>query len=208
MSYLFNGEVIKILFLDTLCLNSSQCKDVIKSIPKNSFTLHGLWPSNSSGKNNPVCSTGEEITIRDDGSEIFDHMEKKWISYTSPNEKFWTHEYNKHGLCFMKKYNKQSFKEYFKFALEVFNRHNLDNIMLNAFDAEVSGERSFGVNELISKLQSVLGGLIFELDCKNYNGKQHLQEIRFYFDIDFEPFSFYPKRTDCNANKPIYVVFQ
>jgi hypothetical protein len=137
-------------------------------------------------------------------------MKIKWPSLSSQNnnENFWTHEYNKHGYCYMKKYNLgDDYKKYFEYSMNLFDKHDFGNVMINAF-GQLSGEQSFGVNELNSHLGRVVGGNVFELDCKNVNGKQYLAELRFFFDLELEPFTEYPRRGNCNSSKPIYVDFQ
>ena len=46
--------------------------------------------------------TGAEIPVVNDGTEIFKRMEVTWPSFMKSDEDFWTHEYNKHGFCYVK----------------------------------------------------------------------------------------------------------
>lgn len=211
----FNGEVSKFInllfifkkFLDTLCLNSAQCQDKMKDLPKNVFTMHGLWPSYASGQQIGDCNKGTDVQIVEDQSDLFLEMDKKWPSYTSPNTKFWSHEYNKHGFCYRNKYNIPDYKEFFRFAMNAFEKHSLDLAMQRAF-GDLTGEHSFSVQDLTGHLQAALGDLIFELDCKPVSGgHQHLQELRFFFDLDLKPTNNYPRRSDCSNNKPVFVMF-
>jgi ribonuclease T2 len=179
----------------------------MKDLPKNVFTMHGLWPSYSSGQQIGDCNKGADVKIVEDQSDLFLEMDTKWPSYTSGNTKFWGHEYNKHGFCYTSKYKTQDYKEYFRFALNVFKKHSLDMLMKKAF-GDLTGEHSFTVQDLIGHLQAVLGDLVFELDCKPVSGgHQHIQEVRFFFDLDLKPTTNYPRRTDCKDNKPIFVQF-
>lgn len=59
------------------------------------WTLHGLWPQWTSG-----CS-GKQFDI-DQLSSIRDDMDRYWLSCPGngdTNEKFWAHEWSKHGTC-------------------------------------------------------------------------------------------------------------
>ena len=180
----------------------------MKDLPKNHFSMHGLWPSFSNGQQIGDCNSGSDIKIIEDASDLFSEMDVKWPSYTSPNTKFWGHEFNKHGFCYTTKYKIQDYKLYFKYALNVFDKYSFDTVMKRAF-GDLQGEHSFSVQDLMSHLQAQLGDLIFELDCKPVSGgHQHLQEVRFFFDLDLKPTSNYPRRTDCNNNKPVFVFFR
>lgn len=169
--------------------------------------MHGLWPSHSSGKMMPTCNTGEQIKIESDSSSIFTEMDTFWLSYSSGNESFWTHEYNKHGFCYATKYKRQDPKVFFQYALDLFTNHKLDQIFIKAF-GELHGEQAFETQDLINHVQKVVPGLKFGLDCSFHDKKQYLQEIRFYFDLTLQPYDVSHYSSDCHSDKVTYIQFE
>ena len=97
--------ILAVQWGSTMCLTSGQtCYEKMKQIPRHSMSIHGLWHSLSTGVTLPDCNSGSEIAIIDSGSDTFLSMRQYWPSLTGTNEKFWNHEYNKHGYCYLKKF--------------------------------------------------------------------------------------------------------
>ncbi|ESK98147.1 ribonuclease t2 [Moniliophthora roreri MCA 2997] len=100
-------------------------EDKGQKLPKNSWTIHGLWPDNCDGSFEQYCDfsrqydpapspkvlpNGTEIPVytgpgvhtfikkfgRDD---LLDYMNKYWINQGFPNEELWAHEFSKHATC-------------------------------------------------------------------------------------------------------------
>lgn len=73
--------------------------------PKDEFTLHGLWPDNCDGSFEQFCNASLEI---DNPSEIVSYYDEQllkdmqyyWKDFQGNDEKFWIHEFNKHGTCY------------------------------------------------------------------------------------------------------------
>lgn len=79
------------------------------------FTLHGLWAQWSN-----VCS-GETFSL-DALSPIMDELNAKWSSCQEDggnNEKFWKHEWDKHGVC-----SGMDQLSFFKKTLELYDEHH------------------------------------------------------------------------------------
>jgi ribonuclease T2 len=170
------------------------------------MTLHGLWPNYQSGRRVRTCNTGTQIQVESNTSDLYKSMNDFWPSFTKTNEDFWTHEYNKHGYCYTQKYNLNDYTDFFGFTMDLFNRHRFDQIMLKAF-GQIEGLQEFDMIDLSNHISQVMPGLYFDLDCKRFDSKQYLQEIRFFFDLDLEPIQLrFP--TDCRMNEPIYIDFQ
>ncbi|KAI0308184.1 ribonuclease T2 [Multifurca ochricompacta] len=94
-------------------------------LPRNSWTIHGLWPDNCDGSFDQYCDlsrqydpspfpkvlpngtpvppyngTGVDAFILNFGRlDLLDYMEKYWVSQGSPNKAFWAHEFSKHATC-------------------------------------------------------------------------------------------------------------
>jgi ribonuclease T2 len=203
----YDMYVFSIQWGGTLCQSGqSNCQKKLSSIPKNIFTLHGLWPSYSNGKKIDSCNTGEEIRIVKDGSHVYTEMETYWLSFTNEDHAFWSHEFNKHGYCYTQKYQINDPKHYFQYALEIYKRHDMARIFQRAF-GDISGNQSFEHEDLHHHVERATEGLKYELVCKNYYKKQYLQEVRFFFDLDMTAMDI-GRRGSCNPSKPIFIDFQ
>lgn len=98
-------------------------------LPRNTWTLHGLWPDFCNGSYTQYCDLSRQFdpvpspnttTGKKDGTPVpaytgpsigtflapfgkFDllaYMNKFWISQGSPNGDLWGHEFSKHATCF------------------------------------------------------------------------------------------------------------
>ena len=136
-------------------------------------------------------------------------METYWISYTGPNQKFWSHEYNTHGSCYINKYNIEDPREFFSFSIGLFKKYELDLFMQKAIHHISEGEQSYRTAELIEAFSAVANSLNlkFDIECKFKNSKQYIQEIRFYFDLDLMPVEPVNFKTNCVMEKPTHVIF-
>ncbi|RCH85364.1 ribonuclease T2-like, partial [Rhizopus stolonifer] len=74
--------------------------------PSDEFTLHGLWPDTCSGAYGPSsgCDSSRSSSaiasvIRSKDSALYNRMLTYWPSNTGDNNKFWSHEWTKHGTC-------------------------------------------------------------------------------------------------------------
>ena len=189
-------------------MGNEHCNRKLSKIPKNIMTLHGLWPSLSSGNQLADCNQGNDIEIVDDGSEIFKFMEVYWMSVFDSNEKFWEHEYNKHGYCFSQKTNNFDYKNYFIAVMNLFKKYDLENIVTKAF-GEVSNQNvSYSFAKFKESLQKVAPELMFDISCQSKHQVQYLKEIRFYFSQDFEPVENKAFRGGCQTNKDITVIYK
>ncbi|KAI9444830.1 ribonuclease T2 [Lactarius indigo] len=94
-------------------------------LPKNSWTIHGLWPDNCDGSFESYCDLSRQYdpnpspNVLPDGTpvpayngsgvdtfilefgrlDLLNYMEKYWVSQGSPNKAFWAHEFSKHATC-------------------------------------------------------------------------------------------------------------
>ena len=99
-------------------------------LPKNSWTLHGLWPDFCNGSFTQYCDLsrqydpspspntttgpngttvsvpaytgpGVDTFVQDFGRyDLLAYMKKYWVSQGSPSAGFWAHEFSKHATCY------------------------------------------------------------------------------------------------------------
>jgi len=169
------------------------------------MTLHGLWPSLKSGSFLPECNPGEEVPISIADKSLLDKMKADWPSYTGPDEKFWTHEYNKHGYCYTNKSKTQGYVPYFSLGMDIFKKYQLESFIDELIEKSTQEEILITIDELNGIIAKKFPYIYFDLDCKRIENKNYLGEIRIYLDLDFNSFSPKIRRSDCPTSHPIYI---
>ena len=202
--------ILAVQWASTMCLTSGQtCYEKLKQIPRHSMSLHGLWPSLSSGATLPNCNSGEEITVSDNGSETFLSMRQYWPSLTSTNQYFWTHEYNKHGYCYIKKYEygDEEYGYYFQKVLDLFFGMKINSLIIDiAGDAE-DGEYVLP-DDFKEKMDEKFGENTYSLRCTKYGGYYYLSEIRFRLDMNFNLTTKGKSQNSCPTGQYIHVDYK
>lgn len=173
---------------------------------KRMLRIHGLWPSRIDGKYLSDCHTGPDINIPDIAAEPYITMEQIWPSLNKHSIKnFWTHEYNKHGYCYTKKYDIATYTPYFEKAVELHNQYDIKNLMSKAFDTTPGQEYSLHYDEIKANFKKAIGGDHFEIKC-TYNKatkEQYLDEVRLFLGMDFKPLKDFTYNSNCPKSGPI-----
>ncbi|KAF9056595.1 ribonuclease T2 [Panaeolus papilionaceus] len=115
------GLVLQTQFWDTY----TGLEDKGQLLPRNSWTIHGLWPDNCDGSFEQYCDLLRQFdpfpspAILPDGTvvpaytgpgvdtfvesfgrrDLLDFMNKYWVSQGETNAGFWAHEFSKHATC-------------------------------------------------------------------------------------------------------------
>ncbi|XP_002960316.2 ribonuclease 1 [Selaginella moellendorffii] len=87
--------------------------------PASDFSIHGLWPNNLDGSYPENCDPSRPFNASQIGGLRGD-MDALWSSLSCPSsnsEKFWAHEWEKHGTCSEKILRSQ--RDYFAAALRL-----------------------------------------------------------------------------------------
>ena len=184
-----------VLWLGTTCkIKGEQCFNNIKNVPKNIFTIHGLWPNYKNGTLADWCNGKNDIEIDIKNKSLLDYMNTYYISGYHTNEYFWGHEYNKHGYCYNQRNNidVNDYEKYFEKAKELYINYNLSNIFINMFNNTIApGDKTVNRTELEIYLNKTgIGQDTYQIVCQNAtdnSGKvsPNLLEIRIRFDLDF-----------------------
>ena len=203
----YDMYVLSIQWGKSQCGKNTECQKKLDSIPKNIFTLHGLWPSFKDGRRLSDCNTGSKIDVKITGENLYKEMLTYWISYVNKNDEFWDHEYNKHGYCYTQRYGK-SIEDFFDTTMNLYKKYSFDQMMIKALPDIVGkrDEEAFTYQQLREKFIDVNREIYFDLDCKVVNGKKYLSEIRLYYDLNLTPVNV-SEASDCNGTEPVYVVF-
>ena len=203
----YDFYVLAIQWASTMCLTEGEtCYEKLKQIPRHSMSIHGLWPSLSTGASLPDCNQGKDISVVDNGSDTFLIMRQYWPSLTSTNQYFWTHEYNKHGYCYVKKYghNDEEYEYYFKKVMDIFLGMKINSLIIDlAGDAE-DGEYVLP-DDFKEKMDAKFGENTYSLRCTKYGGLYYLSEIRFRLDMDFSITTKGKSQNSCPNGKDIHI---
>lgn len=153
--------------------------------------------------------TGNNIEVHPDGSSLYAHLRKVWpsIDDKKSDRDFWRYEYNKHGNCYVYKYKKEGYKDYFYKTLDVYYQKELRYLFQRIFQNQTEGEITLTLDELILKINKGFPNQVYKLICKRFTGnKLRLIDIYLYYDLDFNPFESNVKHS-CVPNEPIIIKF-
>ena len=129
-------------YCKSLGKEGKECYEKLKKNELNILTIHGLWPSYSSGIIPQWCNLDTNIEI----NNFTEDMEKYWINiYKKENKEFWELEYNKHGFCYNQRlnYSKDNYSYYFNKTMDIYHELNLTHL-LNEFYPDII----LGINKL------------------------------------------------------------
>ena len=205
----YDMYVLAVQWGSTLCLTKGEtCLEKFQQIPRHSMSLHGLWPSLSTGTTLPDCNSGDQIDIIDNGSETFLNMRKYWPSLTGTNKEFWDHEYNKHGFCYNLRNEKdgENYEYYFQKVLDVFLGNKIDTLIIDICSDADDGEYVLP-DEFREKMNEKFGENTYSLRCTKIGGKYYLEEIRFKLDLDFNFTNKGNSQNSCPTNQYINVIY-
>lgn len=183
----FDSYTYSIQWGNTMCIPSEQCREKTKNMKKNVFTLHGLWPNGRGGKQLPNCNSGEKIYFEINDDDLQNNMNIHWPSFKGANEGFWEHEYNKHGYCYAHKYNVGQ-TEFFGKAMDLFLKYEFEDILAELMQDPDEDEVIVSRKDIRKIIKKKYPNLIFDIDCKLHNHQNYLEELRFYFDLNFNSY--------------------
>src|SRR3990167_878901 len=99
----FDGYMLALMWPRGQCATLKCSAGIVAS--KMSFTIHGLWPASfnpTSGVYGPQdCPTSNQFSSKKYTSAVQTSLLYLWPSMNSPHERFWKHEYEKHGSCWL-----------------------------------------------------------------------------------------------------------
>ena len=200
--------ILSIFWPPNSCTNkynkNNECFQRIKNLGiESDFIIHGLWPSPLRGIIPDPCNKGiktEVVPNFDSDAEYKNKLEHIWPGLYSNDTYFWTHEYNKHGYCYMKR-NYLNFvddyKIYFDKTIELYETgfRNLMVQMLPDCKGEYNISKSKFRNLLKSSKLNLNNETTYCLMCDK--STNFLSEIYFIYDMNFKPTAQQFHQEDC-----------
>ena len=174
----YDSYVMAVQWPNGYC-KANSCGNKADHVYKNKMTIHGLWPSLKSGKYLSDCTSG--VSINNDGSTLFTNMKQYWPSFStsSTNEKFWEHEYNKHGYCMVEEKGWSGYEQYFNFVLNL-HKATYNDLITKAFPSYSSTTVTVTYDAVKTAIQKIIPNATFKMNCKS----KYIYEFYFYLEKD------------------------
>ncbi|KAM0936175.1 putative ribonuclease T(2) [Dioscorea sansibarensis] len=176
------------------CDTKRSCCYPMTGKPAANFSIHGLWPNYDNGKYPHDCDY-ENLYDATKTEDLLPEMQAKWPTLACPSgdgNKFWAHEWNKHGTCSESILDQHS---YFRAGLELQNKANILSILE---DADIRPDGASYSTERITEVIKDALGVLPSIDC-NRDESRNPQLFQIYLCVDklgkdFIECPFYPKR--------------
>lgn len=185
-------------------LECSSCPFMPKS--KNSWVMHGLWPSKFNGNHPAFCKPELEYDPKLlNQSSLREKLSEEWpsmkFSKHNSNNDFWKHEWDKHGTCSLELPGIKNQTTYFTKSLELLNQYNVGKILSES--GIVSGKMKYQYDDIIGAVKDALNVRV-SLQCtKNtLNNVQYVDEIYICVDKYLKPIDCHDQ-TNCKIKDPI-----
>uniref|UniRef100_A0A7R9V9Y2 Uncharacterized protein n=1 Tax=Chlamydomonas euryale TaxID=1486919 RepID=A0A7R9V9Y2_9CHLO len=142
------------------------------------FTIHGLWPEYKSGRWPQECDSNypfDENKITD----LLPELKEVWPTVFEDNERFWEHEWTKHGTCSLDVLPDEH--AYFKAVLDLHAEYDL----AAAFKAKgivPSATKTYHRSELVDAVEDMFG-VSARVHCDR---EGHLSEVWICVGKDLE----------------------
>ncbi|RYO83420.1 hypothetical protein DL766_002610 [Monosporascus sp. MC13-8B] len=159
--------------------------------PMDSWTMHGLWPNNCNGTWEQFCDNSRKyknitVILESFAPLTLEFMETYWKDSKENDERFWAHEFNKHGTCVStldpKCYDAykptQEVADYFTKAVDVFK--TLPSYKwLAAADIVPSTSATYSQ----AAIQDALKAAYNQTVVVNCNKNKELSELRYHYNV-------------------------
>ncbi|CAO3702448.1 unnamed protein product [Rhizopus stolonifer] len=158
--------------------------------PSNAFTLHGLWPDTCSGGYGPSSGCDSSRTsssvasiIEDMDSSLYSSMQTYWPSNTGNNNKFWSHEWSKHGTCvttydpdcYSDYQENEDMVDYFQKAIDLRSQYNVYEALSSN---GITPGGTYSASAMRSALEDYFGASVY-LGCSSGT----LSDVELFFYV-------------------------
>ena len=200
----FDSYVLSMQLPITQCFKYPHCHEKILEIPKNTFSIHGLWP-NKNGRPIEDCNTGDQIDIVFSDHKLESLVKRYWKSLKDDDKSFWDHEYNKHGYCWSMRYRKTP-EEFFRNVIDLYLKLDLEDIIFKAKFNLQEPVQEFSYHTLMEKFTPIIN-MNFDLKCLHHEDKQYLSDVFINLDLNYRSLPGIIG-SNCNKSQPISIIFQ
>ena len=192
---------------NTCYKSTHECSHLMPEI-KDTWTIHGLWPS-LDAKHYPSNCAGSLCNFN--SSEIADlapEMHLEWpTDFPGGDTKFWLHEYCKHGTCCTDVLPTEH--DFFSMALSLHKKLNIEDALSAAGitpqldvtytmkEMKQAMETSFGVTDVVYWCRFVKDG---------NSSKQLLYQISICVSKEFDVINCPDDTRSCVDEKPVYLL--
>ncbi|GLT64901.1 hypothetical protein SLA2020_373640 [Shorea laevis] len=195
-----------------VCSNPNNHRMCKTNFPTQKFTIHGLWPTNFSGPLVRDCKRGpafKETEVRRIRAELDEYWPDLFDRNDGlpDNENFWSHEWERHGRCYLNVFGKQF--SYFNQAVTLGNRYNerIKNILSRAIYPS-NNNWWLRNDDIFNKIYQEFNRrpLLICADkygYRPYNDPKQLQEVILCFDVNGEDLIHCPPRRKTNCPQEI-----
>ncbi|XP_029643117.1 ribonuclease DdI [Octopus sinensis] len=168
-----------------------------KLTTRNTWTIHGLWPSDSDGSSPQFCPRGAPFDFNKIKS-MESQLNEKWPSYSSPSKEFWKHEWKKHGKCAARQGMMIPESTYFKKALDLNNQLDIFRALKKS-NIVPSYDKLYKVSDIKQALERAYGVTV-NLSCKTKDKKAYITESRICLDLNFRPINCHRPYGNCKRS--------
>ncbi|CAI5780649.1 ribonuclease Oy-like isoform X1 [Podarcis lilfordi] len=163
----------------TFCIALGRRFECVLPKDANNWTIHGLWPSNIMG-----CCPYRYL-FPSDLVDLTSELNEHWPSFINlSNFQFWDKEWQKHGSCAGCVEALSSPDKYFRAALFLRTKYNIDSAFQRAAIIP-SCIQSYQLSTFMTVLRPVLGDQ-YELQCvTDVQGRQILVQIKVSLHSNF-----------------------
>ncbi|XP_070577010.1 ribonuclease Oy-like [Ptychodera flava] len=177
------------------------------TIAKDSWTIHGLWPSTTHGNAPEYCDKSlpfQEKQVK----ALRSKLDRFWPGLI-PNFNIWKHEWERHGTCGMDLEAINTQYKYFDVGLAL-NRDLDIHQTLASHGIVPSSSRSYQYNDIVNALVNTFDIKTPPWMACYHEEQQYLLQIYFCLDKDFnlmdceEGTSYGPRHT-CRPDEPIVI---
>ncbi|XP_043468693.1 ribonuclease Oy-like [Leptopilina heterotoma] len=163
-------------WIKSLCIKSQIPQNKCNLPQEDHWTIHGIWPSQYQQQSPWNCRPDLLFQVNK-LDNIRNELELKWPSvHVNNSEKFWKHEWDKHGTCSITLNSMNTMEKYFKMGLKLNRIHNIKNIFERS---NITPGGIYNVRQILNALKENLGVSTNVMCAKRRKSKnQYLLEIR------------------------------
>jgi ribonuclease T2 len=169
--YVFASE-----WTGTVCFQNN-CTNA-EGIDQKWFNIHGFWPTNSTG-NGPSDCTNVEFNQEELSDQTEDNMEAYWSGLYSSAQAFHSHEWSKHGTCWVDTIGNNNQDDYFSNAISIALDLNVYQVLADA--GIVPRTLAYTLSQVEEALETAFGET--SIQCAD----DMIQTINVCLDLDYKP---------------------